>query len=149
MALSIPPTVLVPLVVGGVSFVVALTWWVGWSEPTEIPSAQAAEARYRHDFPDDAVRDVVLADDRRAALLWVQPRGGAGPRFGAVTVLGHHLVVRRLAREQIRALDEGDDGLRLQVRDFGGPSLSITLSDPEVRTTWRDRLAPSREVARA
>lgn len=149
MSLSIPPEVLAPLVVGGVSFVVVLTWWVGWAEPTEIPSREAAEARYLYDFPDDVVRDVVLADDRRSALLWVDSPGDAAPRVRAVTVLGHHLVVRRLAREQVRALDEGDDGLRLKVRDFGGPSVWITLSDPEVRATWRDRLAPSREVARA
>lgn len=133
MPLAIDPAVLVTLVVSGVTGVVLGTVALGWNKQATL-TEQAVVERFRIDLGDDvAVRDVVLADDGRAALVSLDE----GP--GLACVLGDRIVTRPLGGTVRRVADQGG-ALRVTFRDVGLAPVLVRLGDPDLRARWAERL---------
>ena len=122
-----PLSVLGPLVVLGIAGVVWLVHALGLSRPVRLDEASALAA-YLREFPGESPRNprVLLADDRRAALIFF---GGA---LGVAQVFGDAAVARRLGPGEGR-LEETAAGLRLRTRDFAAPVFAIAIADPARR----------------
>ncbi len=129
--MNIPLHLLLPLVVGGVALTVGLTHLLGGSTPAAL-SVEAITDLLALDLPDAVVDEVLLADDRRAALVTL--RSG----HAAVLVLGDRLV-SRLLPAGLRA-EATERGLRLRLPDPGCPRIDVALSDSARRQEWLDRL---------
>jgi hypothetical protein len=132
------PTLLISLVVGGVTAVVVLTLALGWSATAEIADPDAARALLADDFPDFRPEEVVLSDDRHAALL------AGGEAVGAVFVLGDRTVTRLLRGEAIRAVRDDGVGVVIELNDPTRPRLSVPLADAGARRSWLARLERAR-----
>jgi hypothetical protein len=120
----VPLHLLVPSVVFGVVLVIGLTWAAGWTELAALDESSALE-RWSFDHPESVVQRVVVARDRRAALV----RHGSGT--GLVFVVGDRWATRdvRAATAELTA-----DGVLLRFPEFGNPRVMIGL-DHDV---WRE-----------
>ncbi len=129
---TMDPLVLGSVVLGGVTLVVALVHLGGGTRTVELDPAHA-RALFADDFPDLAVTSVMVADDRRAALLDLGDRG-----VGLVYSLGDGYVTRALAPGV--AVHDTGEGLRLRLAEVGAPGVVVRLGSPERRAAWRARL---------
>ena len=121
-----PLEILLIMVVGGVSLVALILHMTGRSAQTVLSAEDARSAWHRH-FPDDEVRDVLVSEDRHAALVQIAGTTGLLWSFGADTVARH-----------LNDFDmmETQAGLRLEFHDFGTPGVSLTLAPCE-RDRWQ------------
>ncbi|HWN66219.1 MAG TPA: hypothetical protein VNM90_01200 [Haliangium sp.] len=87
------------LPVGGVLAIVLVCWLAGGTGKAIIADAEAARACLRHDEPGFAPARVLLARDRRVALV----ADDRGTDIAAVMAFGDKLVSRRFARGAIRS----------------------------------------------
>jgi hypothetical protein len=121
-----PLELLLIMVVGGVSLVALILHLTGRSAQTVLSAEDARVAWHRH-FPDDEVRQVMVSEDRHAALVQTSVATGLLWSFGADTVARHLIDFDVM---------ETKDGLRLEFHDFGTPGVSLTLAPPE-RARWQ------------
>lgn len=110
------------LPVAGVAAIVLVCWLAGGTGQAEIADAEAARAALREDEPDFAPARVLLARDRRAALL----ADASGADVGAVMAFGDKLVTRRLAPGAIRSAG-------VHERPGRGRVLTVLTYDPTCR----------------
>jgi len=130
-----PLELLLTLVVGGIAAVVLLVHLVGWSKPLTL-SAKSAREEFVWDNPGAVIRDVVLSEDGRSALVELEDGG-----TGFVEVLGDGTLTRRLARETVVRVDRAGARLNIVLSDFTDPRLTITFSNEEKARKWAARLA--------
>lgn len=135
MAVSIPLPILLGLIVGGLGGTLAALHAIGWSQPATLDSPDAARARYALDHPEDTVIDVIVADDRKAALLSLE-----GGHIGLVHGLGDRFVVRRLGPGSLSALRVDPAVVTLQLDDIGFPRATLRLAESATRQAHVDRL---------
>jgi hypothetical protein len=110
------------LPVAGVLAIVLVCWLAGGTGRAVIDDAEAARACLRHDEPGFVPARVLLARDRRVALL----ADDSGNDIAAVMAFGDKLVSRRLARGVIRSA-------RLREQPGTGRVLTLLTDDPTCR----------------
>jgi hypothetical protein len=113
-------TLLIPA--AGVAAIVLLCWLAGGTGKAVIADEEVARARLRHDEPSFVPARVLLAGDRRVALL----ADDSGTDIAAVMAFGDTLVCRRFARGAIRSA-------RLHEQPDTGRSLTLLTDDPTCR----------------
>jgi len=126
-----PLYILGPAVVLGIGLIVLLTHLLGFSRAYAFVDEEDARVRWLREWPGDEVREVVLAADRRAALVSTP----SGP--GVVWALGADTVAKRLTRAEVRRLA---DGLRIDLPDFTARHLRLRLDRTEA-AAWAHRIA--------
>lgn len=99
--------------VGGVIAIVLVCWLAGGTRTAVIADAETARVQLDRDEPSFEAAHVLLAGDRRTALL----ANDGGTDVAVVMVFGDKLVTRRFARGAIRevALSEQPAGRVLTV----------------------------------
>lgn len=107
--------ILVPLVIVGVSLVIATIHLSGLSKRARIEDDAAARTRYAFDYPLDDVALVDLTSDGRAAFLTL-----ADGAIGIVQCFGDRYVTERLV---------ADGSVRVDVRDG-----ALAIAGPDM--TW-------------
>lgn len=122
-------SVLLPMVVLGVSGVVYLTYLMGFSKEAELTKAAASTAWLR-EFTEDSVRSVDVSQCGRAALI----DAASGP--GIVWVMGQDTTARPLNDVHT---EQTNVGLTLYLHDFTAPRIRLKLTSEEA-TNWRARL---------
>lgn len=126
-----PLSVLLPLVVVGITLIVVLVRLLAPTPPCRFATPDEAIAVWDRRHPDLPASAARLADDGAAAL--VETAGGAGLvwTLGAdpVTRLAHGFTAREAA-----------DGLRLALHDFTAPNVRVHLADAADRAHWMTRL---------
>lgn len=125
-----PLETLLILVVGGITTIAIILHLTGRSERAALRPDTVRAAWLRH-FPQDEVRDILLARDGHAALVETQ----AGP--GLLWALGADTVGRRL---QDYTFSDTGDGLTIRFHDFTAPRVTLTLA-PDETPIWQQRLA--------
>ena len=131
-----PLDILVILVVVGISGVVLLAWWLGWSRPATLSSTEEAKAEFLRDYPGATVGDVILTSDGAAALLRLSENS-----TGLIFSFGDRFVTRQLTAQIVRAIDvQAGPKLTtvvLKLADFSAPEVSMTFAsenfDPVVQ----------------
>ena len=144
-----PLDILVILVVVGISGVVLLTWWLGWSKPALLSSTEVAKTEFLRDYSGLEIGDVVLAADGTAALLRLSDHA-----TGLIFSFGDRFVARQLTAQTVRAIDvqagPAETAVTLKLADFSAPSVSLTFTsegfDRAVRPLL-DALTTSSEAA--
>jgi hypothetical protein len=121
------------LPVAGVLAIVLVCWLAGGTGKAVIADAEAARARLREDEPSFAPARVLLASDRRVALI----ADRSGTDIAAVMAFGDKLVSRRFARGAIRAAS-------LREQPGTGRVLTLLTDDPTCRRI--DMLMDAREA---
>ncbi|MDE4134294.1 hypothetical protein PXK00_14320 [Phaeobacter sp. QD34_3] len=121
-----PLEILLIMVVSGVSLVILILHLSGRSAQTVLSPEDARSAWHRH-FPDDDVRQILVAENTHAALVQTDTGTGLLWSFGADTVARHLIDFDVM---------ETPKGLRLDFHDFGTPGVSLTLAPPE-RARWQ------------
>lgn len=105
--------ILVPLVIVGVSLVIATIHFSGLSKRARIEDEAAARARYAFDYPLDHVASVDLTGDRRAAFLML-----ADGAVGIVQCFGDRYVTERLLAGGSARVDMQDGALAIAGTDL-------------------------------
>lgn len=113
-------SLLLPVV--GVLVIVLVCWLAGGTGKALIADAEAARACLRHDEPGFTPARVLLARDRRVALLV----DDGGTDIAAVMAFGDKLVSRRFARGAIRSAS-------LREQPGTGRVLTVLTDDPTCR----------------
>ncbi|AVO37699.1 hypothetical protein [Pukyongiella litopenaei] len=124
-----PLTLLLVLVIGGISAITLLLHLTGRSERVLLTAA-TARAGWLRQFPGDRVGEVTVARDGHAALVATPD----GP--GLVWAFGSDTVARRLdgcSAENTRR------GLRLRLHDHTAPTVTLDLTGAE-RHDWLERI---------
>lgn len=129
-----PLGLLLILVVGGISAVVLLVHFVGWSKKPGL-TRDTAKRDFEWDHPKFPVTDLVLSSDGEAALI-ARADGG----FGAIAVLGDGYVTRLLDDTDPADIDLNGSDLRINLRDFTEPGIIIRFDDAEQAHSWSGRL---------
>ena len=144
-----PLDILVILVVVGISGVVLLTWWLGWSKPAVLSSTEVAKTEFLRDYPGLDIGDVVLTSDGAAALLQLSDHA-----TGLIFSFGDKFVARQLTAQIVRAIDvqtgPAETAITLKLADFSAPSVSLTFASENFDRTVRpllDALTLSSEAA--
>jgi hypothetical protein len=106
----------------GVAAIILVCWLAGGTGKAEIADAEAVRAHLRHDEPGFAPARVLLAGDRRVALV----ADDTSADIAAVMAFGDKLVSRRFARGAIRAA-------RLTEQPGTGRVLTVLTNDPTCR----------------
>ncbi len=123
-------TLLVALVVIGITAIVVAVHLTGGTTTAVLDGADAAIERFAEDFPDFGVKQVWLAQNQSAAFLALDDG-----RVGIVAALGDKFLTRIAAAgdPEIRAEREGST-LRLRFDEFtwhGGPFEFASDEDAE------------------
>ena len=122
-----PLHILLPLVVLGIAGIALVLHLLGYSRRATIRDRAHAERLWRHHWPEDEVSDALVATDGHAALVQTARGPGILWAFGADTS------ARLLAGARLMP---GNDALRLRLRDFTAPSVTLRLPPDEART-WQ------------
>jgi hypothetical protein len=142
----LPLSVLVPLVVVGISGVVLLTWWLGWARPAVLSSAEETAREFLRDYEDQTVLSVALASDGLGALMQLED-GDVGLIFS----FGDKFVTRRLTAQMVQSvnLQTTDRGhiVTLSLDDFSAPSVRLVFPSADTVQPMLDQLAPSTRAA--
>jgi hypothetical protein len=118
-----PLWMLAPLVVFGVSLVVALVHVSGGTRHASFRDEAAAKAAAADAFPGMKLGPALLSAGRDAAFL------DAGDRIVALLPLGNRHVVRLLAREEVKPVAEGETAIRFPAMDAATPAMVIRFDD--------------------
>jgi hypothetical protein len=110
------------LPVAGVLAIVLVCWLAGGTGKAVIDDAETVRACLRHDEPGFAPARVLLARDRRVALV----ADDGGTDIAAVMAFGDKLVSRRFARGAIRSAS-------LREQPGTGHVLTLLTDDPTCR----------------
>jgi len=138
-----PLEILVPFVVLAVSVIMLVITRSGLSRQARLDSTEAVAARFALDFPEYDVTDVMIADDRQAALLTIGGRDVADAA-GLVRTIGDRTTTRLMTSGALHSVVEDDKGLAVRSTDFTWPCQTVRLADPADRARWRkllDRLS--------
>jgi len=127
-----PLEILLALVIGGIGVITLLLHMTGRSERTNLSDDTAGLAWLRQ-FPEDDIHQVLISQDRHAALLRTSQGMGLVWAFGADTV------ARPLAD---CSLKETAAGLQVSFYEFAAPATRLTLTETE-RTDWRLLMKPA------
>lgn len=125
-----PLGLLVLLVVAGIAGIALLLHLTGHSRAFEIADETTARREWLRHCPDEDVRAVLIAANRRAALVETDRGRGLLWSFGADTVAQSF--------DRVEVTDR-PDGLILRLGSFTAPAVRLSLS-PEERAAWRTRL---------
>ncbi|WP_095588328.1 hypothetical protein [Actibacterium ureilyticum] len=125
-----PLHVLLPLVVLGIAGITALLHLLGHSRQVVIRDADDAARMWRHHWPEDDVQSAQVAQDGHAAL--VQTAQGVG----LVWALGADTSARLLTGATLAPCGAG---LRVRLRDFTAPTVTLHLRPDEARA-WQTRI---------
>jgi len=125
-----PLHILLILVVGGISAITLLLHLLGKSRLAFLTTEDARGAWHRH-FPDDDIRDVIVAQNGHAAFVQTAQGPGLLWSFGADTVARH-----------LRDFDliEAPNHLQVMFHDFTAPRVTLHLSETE-RPRWQELMA--------
>ena len=122
------------LVAAGIAGIAALLHLLGRSEPLRFDDAGAARRAWQDEFPDRPVTGVVLAANRRAALIET-PQG-----LGLAWPVGADAAARPLSGARVR---RRGDGLDIRLPDITAPRIRLRLDDTEA-ADWQRRIAAPR-----
>lgn len=116
--------VLVVIVAVGIAAVVAAVHLTGGSAPARLAGEDAAVERFGRDFPDAAVRSVLLTRDADAAFLAL-----ADGRVGLVRVFGGKFLTRIVGAGDLDGTPHANGArLALRLRDFTSPGGVFTFA---------------------
>lgn len=113
-------SLLLPL--AAVTAIVLVCWLAGGTGKAVIADAETVRARLRHDEPTFAPARVLIAGDRRVALV----ADDSGADIVAVMAFGDKLVTRRFAHGSIRSAS-------LREQPGRGRILTLVTDDPTCR----------------
>ena len=139
---------LVAMVVGGISLVVAAIHLSGGSRTARFDDTQAAVDRFSLDFPNESAVHAWLTADRRDAFLAL-----ASGDTGLVHAVGDRFLTRVLDAGSVRGVTrDGAAGLAVAFADFTYPQGRFVFDDPAAADAVATRLAapgalPAREAA--
>jgi len=133
-----PLEILVPFVVIAVAVIMLVITRSGLSMQARLGSAEAVASRFSIDFPECAVADILIADDRRAALLIMRDTDVVG----LVRAIGDRTTTRLLSAGSLSSMVERDTGLVVNSTDFTWPRQVVQLAETADRAQWRTVLLP-------
>ncbi|MEL6794936.1 MAG: hypothetical protein AAFU55_13095 [Pseudomonadota bacterium] len=122
-----PLPILGALVVFGIGGIVLLVHLLRMSKRLSFADEAAARAVLAHDHPDAEIRDVLLTDNRSAAIFSTS----AGP--AVTTAFGDGWFTRAFEPGDVKEVREEQARLHVRLDDFGAPSISLALADPARR----------------
>ncbi len=128
-----PLNILLPMVVIGIAGIAALLHLLGLSRALHFADPDSARAAWNREFPDTPALQVILCQNKRAALIDTPD----GP--GVVWSMGADSTARFLTGA--RAMRK-PDGIALRLPDFTAPNLRLRL-DPDETNLWLTHLQPS------
>lgn len=112
----------------GVGVLVLLNWLLGGWAHARLGDREAVIARWREDFWEDSVVDVLLDRDGRCALIDCGPSAK-----GLIVARGDGFVTRRLVPGTLRALARPEPGrLVLKLMDFSLPQVVLEAEPDEI-----------------
>lgn len=116
-----PLPILLALVVGGIGGLVLLVHLLGWTKRPEFAGEHEARDGFLTDYPGADIRTVILAADKRAALL--KTSGG----WGYVALIGEGRLTRAWGGEC--SVERRGTSLRIRIDDFTAPALVFQAKD--------------------
>jgi len=112
------------MVVVGIAAIVLAVHLTGGSRAARLADQAHARDRFREDFPDEKVEDVVLTEEHRAAFL---PLAGGG--MGIVHGFGDRFFTRIVDPEDILAIEASGPVLRIRLNEFSWKGGEFRFSD--------------------
>lgn len=125
-----PLEIFATIVVLGITAVIVLIHFMGFSRKFLIDSDETARSQWLRHWPDDTVSEVHRASEGHAALIESNEGPGLLWSFGADTT------ARRVASAKISPCDKG---LRFDLHDFTAPHVTIRLTPDEMQL-WQQTL---------
>lgn len=118
------------IVVIGITGVIALIHFLGFSRKFQIDSDETAQTQWLRQWPDDTVKGLFRAQEGHAALIESQNGPGLLWSFGADTTARH-----------IKTADmtQCETGLVFNLHDFTAPHVTITLGPDEAKL-WQNEI---------
>jgi len=120
----------------GIALIVALNLALFGRAHLRIASLPDVAARLAAEVPGFRAGDGIVASDGATALI----EDGASGAIYLIEALGDRLVIRKLGRGSLRALNDNGSGLSLGLVDFAFTKASIALPDESARHIWEARL---------
>ena len=117
---------------GDVAAVLLLTGYVHllWTRRRTPLTARAAAETFAREHGGEVV-EVLVLDDGRSAL--VRTTGGG---LGFVQARGRGWTTRVLHAGDVRAVTRRGEAVRLALRDYAHPSLTLRFASPQARAEW-------------
>ncbi|MCB1440102.1 MAG: hypothetical protein H6888_00280 [Nitratireductor sp.] len=131
-----PLAVLAPLVIVGIAIVVLLVRMAFGSNRHVLENEGEAVDSLTRDYPECRVAEVIMAQDRHAALLLLSsPPGSAG----YVQAFGARNVTRLFSAADVRKWQKrGTSGVRIYFADAGLPMTEMEFSgEADAATAWK------------
>lgn len=141
--------VILGIAVGGILFVVLLTYFVFGDHPAEVGDETALAARLAHEYPGYVMSELLIAADRLMALALEETTG----HFLLFYSHGVHVNVRKFTAAGLlscRVLQEDGQGkIELRLDAFDRSLYVLALGDdPDLLDqahTWEERLRAAKE----
>lgn len=129
-----PLHIILPIVVIGISGIVWLVHFVGWTRHRPITNKEQAQRIWQIDFPGEVIDDLAIDDAGLSALVTL-----TDGRKGLIWSFGDDAVARHLDTAPKVRLTA--DGLRVKLADFTAPVVTLKLTDTVKRTDWANTLS--------
>ncbi len=137
-------TVLVAMVIAGVSLVVFAVHWSGGSARALIGSEQIAVDRLADDFEEELVRKVHITGDARSAFLLLD-----SGLIGIVHSVGDMYLTRCLQPSDIKRVERSHEKrFELELRDFTWTGGSFDFEDQKACSEAFERLQELANLAK-
>lgn len=129
-----PLEIILPIVVFGITGIVLLVHFVGWTQHRQIPDKALAQTIWQADFPGEVIANLAIDDTGLCALVTL-----TDGRKGLIWSFGDDAVARHL--DVAPSVEATPTGLHLRLADFTAPVVKLTLSDNTIKTDWAKTLA--------
>ncbi len=135
-----PLPILGALVVFGIGGLVLLIHLFGWTRRPQYADEAEASAALLTDYPHADIRNITLADDRRAALFDLTEGVGYAALFG------DGRLTRLIHVDDVKGVEDTPSGLAIRLTDYTAPRLTVAMTDTAERQAWARRLTRGGEV---
>jgi len=123
-----PLSVLVIIVAVGLALVIGAVHYFGGKRTGSL-SEEVAENAWQREFADDEIMDVIVCDDRNAAILTLQNTNAVG----LVRQMGAHHIGRRFEAGSVSRVKQSGKRLDLKLIETTFPRISLEISDDNKR----------------
>ncbi len=134
--------ILVPLVVLGVTLIVATVHFSGLSRMAKVPnSVEELAALFAFDYPQERVSGASVDRAKRAAFLMLE-----SGRTGVIQAFGDRYVTRLLTPDDLASVAASEASLMLTSRDFTWSGGSFTMENATTAENLAARLSAQRQA---
>lgn len=119
-----PLYILVPMILVGLPLVIGLVYLTTKREHQPALDETLAISRFKEDYPNCTISNVILSDDGANAFLLIEGE----ERIGLVAGVGKNYLTRMIGSENVRNLTDNDDQIELVLDDFTLRRLSVKIA---------------------